>query len=73
MQPTAKALGVSTLSILVKHVFDQDRIISKPRPTHLFNTADSVHFEKCVIIYNYLTNFVTREVDATNQNMTVIF
>jgi len=45
MQPTAKALGVSALSILAEHIFDQDRISLKPRPAHLFNTAGSVHFE----------------------------
>jgi len=40
MQPTAKALGVPALSILVKHVFDQDIIIVKPRRAHLFNTTN---------------------------------
>jgi len=53
VQPTAKALGVSALNILVQHVFHQDRIILQPRCAHLFNTADSVHFKNVSL---FITN-----------------
>ena len=76
MQPTAKALGVSALSILEEHVFDQRTCFWSGQNYFTATPCTPVQycrqcpFRKCVIIYNNLTNSVTREIDASNQNMT---